>query len=134
VVLGILLQWHQTDKGEDLLRPVAYFSMKMKGAELNYPIYDKELMAIIRAFKEWRPELAGTKDPIEVFSDYRTLQWFISTKQLSCRQARWAEFLSEFNFIIKYRPGKQGTKPNSLTRCTGDIPDSVDNNQIQQQQ
>jgi hypothetical protein len=108
--------------------------MKMKGAELNYPIYDKELMAIIRAFEEWRPELAGTEDPIEVFSDHRTLQWFMTTKQLSRRQARWAEFLSEFNFIIKYRPGKQGTKPDSLTRRTGDIPDGVDDDRIQQQQ
>jgi hypothetical protein len=47
--------------------------MKMRGAELNYPIYNKELMAIIRVFEEWRPELAGTDEPIEVFSDHRTL-------------------------------------------------------------
>jgi transposase InsO family protein len=129
VVSAILSQWHA-----DVLRPVAYFSMKMKAAELNYPIYDKELLAIIKAFEEWRPELAGTEDPVEVFSDHRTLQWFMSTKQLSRRQARWAEFLSEFNFIIKYRPGKQGTKPDSLTRRTGDVPDSVADDRIQQQQ
>ena len=58
----------------------------------------------------------------------------MSTKQLSRRQARWAEFLSEFNFIIKYRPGVQGTKPDSLTRRTGDVPDGVDDDRIQQQQ
>lgn len=129
VVSAILSQWH----GE-VLRPVAYFSMKMKAAELNYPIYDKELLAIIKAFEEWRPELAGTEDPIEIFSDHRTLQWFMSTKQLSRRQARWAEFLAEFNFIIKYRPGKQGTKPDSLTRRTDDVPDNVSDDRIQQQQ
>jgi hypothetical protein len=57
-----------------VLRPVAYFSIKIKGVELNYPIYDKELIAIICAFEEWRPKLAGTGEPIKVFSDYRTLQ------------------------------------------------------------
>jgi hypothetical protein len=58
----------------------------------------------------------------------------MTTKQLSRRQARWADFLSEFNFVIKYRPGKQGTKPDSLTRRTGDIPEGVDDDRIQQQQ
>jgi hypothetical protein len=115
VVASILSQWHKDAEGNDVRRPVAYFSMMMKGAELKYPIYDKELMAIIRAFEEWRPELAGTVEPIEVFSDHRTVQWFMTTKQLNRRQARWAEFLSEFNFIIKCRPGKLGTKPDSLT-------------------
>jgi hypothetical protein len=81
-VSGILSQWHEHN-GEPILRPVAYFSMKIRGAELNYPIYDKELIAIICAFKEWRPELAGTAKLVEVFSDHRTLQWFMSTKQLS---------------------------------------------------
>lgn len=134
VVSGILSQWHEGLDRKPLLRPVAYFSMKMQGAELNYPIYDKELMAIIRAFEEWRPELSGTDEPIEVFSDHRTLQWFMTTKQLNRRQARWAEFLSEFNFVIKYRPGKQGTKPDSLTRRTGDVPAGVEDDRIQQQQ
>jgi hypothetical protein len=38
---------------------VAYFSTKMNAVELNYDIYDKELLAIIRSFEEWRPELEG---------------------------------------------------------------------------
>jgi len=47
--------------GDDgLLHPVAYFSTKMNAAKLNYNIYDKELLAIIRAFEEWRPELEGS--------------------------------------------------------------------------
>ena len=129
VVAGILSQ-----QLEGVLRPIAYFSMKMKPAELNYPIYDKELMAIIRAFEEWRPELAGTADPIEVFSDHKALEYFMTTKQLNRRQARWAEFLSEFNFVIRYRPGKQGTKPDALTRRSADLPTGLDDERISQQQ
>ena len=47
----------------------------------------------------------------------------MTSKQLNRRQARWAEFLSEFNFRITYHPGRQGTKPDSLTRRAGDLPE-----------
>jgi hypothetical protein len=126
VVSGILSQSH-----DDILRPVAFFSIKINPAECNYPIYDKELLAIIRAFESWKLELAGTVDPIEIFSDHKALEYFMTTKQLNRRQARWAEFLAEFNFVIRYRPGKQSTKPDSLTRRPGDIPNGVYDDRIQ---
>ena len=107
---------------DNILRPVAFLSRKMTPAECNYEIYDKELLAIVQAFEEWRFELAGTKDPIKVLSDHQALQTFMTNKRLNRRQARWAEFLAEFNFHIKYRPGKQGTKPDALTRRPGDLP------------
>ena len=50
----------------------------------------------------------------------------MSTKQLNRRQARWAEYLSRFNFVIQYRPGKQGGKPDALTRRSEDFPDIND--------
>ena len=119
------------------LRPVAFLSKKMSPAECNYDIYDKELMAIVRAFEEWRSELSGTaiEDPIAVISDHKNLQYFMSSKQLNARQARWAEFLTDFNFRITYRPGKQSTKPDSLTRRVGDLPTdpSDDRTQIRNQ-
>lgn len=55
----------------------------------------------------------------------------MSSKQLNSRQARWAEFLSEFNFRITYRPGKQSTKPDSLTRRVGDLPESENDDRTQ---
>jgi hypothetical protein len=60
----------------------------MTPAECNYAIYDKELMAIVKAFEEWRPELAGTADLIKVISDHVTLQTFMTNKTLNCWQAR----------------------------------------------
>lgn len=60
VVAGCLMQ---KDK-EGRLQSVAYFSSKMSPAEANYDIYDKELLAIIRAFEEWCPELEGAKKPV----------------------------------------------------------------------
>ena len=119
---GILSQYDD----DGILHPVAYFSKKHNPAECNYEIYDKELMAIVRCFEEWRPELEGSAFPISVISDHKNLEYFASTKQLSRRQARWSEFLSRFDFKIVYRPGKAGGKPDALTRRSGDLPKEGD--------
>ena len=70
------------------LKPVAYFSKKMLLAKCNYMIYDKKLLAIIKGFELWRPELANARQLIKVFIDYRNLKHFMMTKQLNCRQVR----------------------------------------------
>ena len=117
VVAGVLSQMH----GE-VLKPVAYFSKKMTPAECNYMIYDKELLAIVKSFETWRPELASVNEPVRVLTDHRNLEHFMTTKQLNRRQARWAKFLSEFSFRITYRPGKEGEKPDTLTRLAQNRP------------
>lgn len=122
VSAGVLSQYDD----ENVLRPVAFFSKKHSSVECNYEIYDKELLAIIRCFEEWRPELEGSENPILVLSDHRNLEYFMSTKMLNRRQARWSEFLSRFNFKITYRPGKQGEKPDALTRRSEDLPKEGD--------
>jgi hypothetical protein len=81
---------------------VAFFLKKIAPAETNYIIYNKELLAIIQAFKTWRLELTSIppKGPIKVLLDYYNLEYFMTTKQLNHWQACWAEFLSKFNFKI----------------------------------
>jgi hypothetical protein len=74
----------------------------MNLAECNYPIYNKELLVIIWAFEEYRAELEGLANPTQVYSDYKALEYFITTKNLSARQARWAELLSQYYFKIMY--------------------------------
>jgi RNase H-like domain found in reverse transcriptase/Reverse transcriptase (RNA-dependent DNA polymerase)/Integrase zinc binding domain len=119
VTAGVLSQ--KDDEG--ILHPVAFFSRKMAPAECNYEIYDKELLAIIRCFEEWRPDLEGSELPIQVLTDHKSLEYFMSTKRLTRRQARWAEFLAGYNFQITYRPGKDNQKADSLTRRPGDRPE-----------
>jgi transposase InsO family protein len=129
VTAGILSQ-----KGKDgILHPVAFFSRKHSPAECNYEIYDMELLAIIRAFEEWRPELEGSGMPIQVITDHKNLEYFMTTKSLTRRQARWAEYLSRFNFQIQYRPGKLGGKPDALTRRSGDLPQGRNDDRIKYQ-
>ena len=101
VIAGVLSQkqcdgeWH----------PVAYYSKTMIDAELNYPIHDKELLAIVSSFQHWRVHLEGTPEAIQVVSDHKALEYFMTTKALTTCQARWAEILSQYNFQIKYKPG-----------------------------
>ena len=103
VTAGMLSQMHN-----GILRSVAFFSKKMSSAEYNYMIYDKELLAIVKSFETWRLELANVdpERPMKVYTDYKNLKHFMTTKQLNCQQTCWAEFLSEFNLKISCRPGK----------------------------
>jgi hypothetical protein len=119
---GVLSQYD--DNG--ILRPIAYFSSKHSSQECNYEIYDKELLAIIKALEEWRPELQGIPDPFEIITDHKNLEYFTSTKALNQRQVRWSEFLSQFNFRIVYRPGSRAARPDALSRKPGDRPAKTD--------
>jgi len=55
------------------LRPVAFLSWKLAPAKLNYEIYNKELLIIIRYFKQWRPKLKGLLFLIRVLTDHKNL-------------------------------------------------------------
>ena len=92
--------------GEGVLHRVAFFSKNYSPAECNYNIYDKELMAIIRALEECRPECEGAEPKLELITDHKKLEYFMSKRLLNRRQARWAQFRSRFDYEIVYRPGK----------------------------
>jgi len=84
--------------------------------ELNYDTHDKELLAIFEAFQNWRHYLEGSASPIDVITDHKNLEYFSTSKVLSRRQAQWSEFLSQFNLVIRFCPGKPGAKLDALTR------------------
>ena len=109
-----------------VLHPVAYFSKKHSPAKCNYDIYDKELMAIIKALEEWRPECEGAVYPLKLITDHKNLKYFMTKKLLNRRQAWWSEFLTRFDYGIVYRPGKSNGKADALTRRPGDLPEKGD--------
>ncbi|KAM4060262.1 reverse transcriptase (RNA-dependent DNA polymerase) [Hirsutella rhossiliensis] len=98
---------------EGRLRPIAFYSKKLHGAELNYPIYDKEFLAIIQAFKEFRHYLLGSKHKIKVYTDHKNISHFATTQQLNGRQIRWAECLSEFDYEIIHRKGTENGRADA---------------------
>jgi hypothetical protein len=98
----------------DTARPVAYDSRSFKGAELNYPVHEKELLAIIRALSKWRTDLLGFR--FEIWTDHKTLIHFENQRDLSRRQARWMEFLSQYDASINYIPGDNNSVADALSR------------------
>ena len=84
------------------MHPVMLHSRGLTPAEQNYDVYDKELLAIVDAFKAWRVYLHGAKYTIRVLSDHKNLTFFLTTKELTRRQVRWAELLGEYDFEIAY--------------------------------
>jgi len=84
--------------------------------EINFEIHDKELLAIVDAFKHWRRYCEGATHQVQVFSDHHNLEYFTTTKVLNRRQARWAQELAGIDFKIYYRPGTQNGKPDALSR------------------
>jgi hypothetical protein len=118
--LGGIISQYDPNSGE--LHPLAFTSRTLTPPEVNYDIYDKELLAIVHAFEEWRHYLEGLPLQVRVFTDHRNLQHFREKKTLNRWQVRWSQFMEEFDFKIEYRPGKLGEKPDALTRHHGVYP------------
>src|SRR5271170_2282449 len=111
----------QRDPETGELHPITFWSRKFNLAELNYEIYYKEMLAIVEKMEHYRHYFEGLGQQTILFSDHKNLLWFTETKIYNRRQARWAEKLSRFNFKIVFRLGKQGGKPDALSRrpdCT----------------
>jgi len=102
--------------------PIAYYLKIIIDAELNYPIHNKEILAIIFSFQHWYMQLKGTPKPIQIVSDHKALKYFITTKALTAQQAYWADVLSQYNFLIIYRPGATN-HANVFIKCEQDLND-----------
>lgn len=100
-ISGVLQQPDETGH----LHPVAFYSRKMSPAEINYEVHDKELLAVIESFRDMRAWTLGSPHPITVICDHKNLEYFMSSHLLNRRQARWAMFLSDFDFRLKWAPG-----------------------------
>ena len=72
----------QSDNKE-CLQPVAFYSRKFLSAEMSYEIHDKELLAIVNTFKQWRVYLKGLKHEVQVYSDHKNLLYFTTMKVLN---------------------------------------------------
>ena len=108
-----VLSQHDDD---EVLHSMIFYNKSLNLVEINYHIYDKELLIIIRCFEHWRPELVYTELPIQIFIDHQTLKIFMKNKQLTCHQARYLNILSDFNFKIIFRADKANIKADALTR------------------
>ena len=106
----------QMDENSDL-HPCAYFSHTFSSAQCNYNIYDRELLAVILALKEWHQYLQGTAHPITIITDHKNLSYINNPRKLSRRQARWSLFLQDFDIQWQVTPRTKMAPADTLSRC-----------------
>jgi len=94
---------------------VAFYSKSLSLVEWNYEIHDKEILAIICALEEWRYFLEGAWHPVEIWTDHKNLEYFMTAKKLNRHQARWSLYLAQFDFKLIHRPGQSMGKPDTLS-------------------
>ena len=95
-------------------RPIAYFSEKLNGVTLNYPTYDKELYALVRALETWQ-HYHWPKEFI-IHIDHESLKHLKGQGKLNRRHAKWVEFIETFPYVIKYKQGKENIVADTLDR------------------
>ncbi|KAE9288391.1 hypothetical protein PR003_g25816 [Phytophthora rubi] len=96
-------------------RVVSYQSRQMKPAEKNYPVHDKELLAMRYALIKFRVYLLG-EQTFAVYTDHASLRTAMKSPHLSQRMAPWLSFFAEYNFVVHYKPGKNNILADALSR------------------
>src|SRR5580700_886739 len=82
------------------------------------------MLAVTLSLLHWRAFPTGTQDIVQIMPDHKALEYFMTTKALTARQARWAEVLSQFNFQIMYKPGARN-HADALTRREQDSDNQI---------
>ncbi|XP_013624627.1 PREDICTED: uncharacterized protein LOC106330753 [Brassica oleracea var. oleracea] len=95
-------------------KPIAYFSEKLGGATFNYPTYDQELCALVRALQTWQDYLWPKE--FVIHTDHQSLKHLKGQHKLNKRHARWVEFIEIFPYVIKYKQGKENVVADALSR------------------
>lgn len=93
--------------------PLAYESQKLRGPELLYTIYDKEMLAIMHALAKFRKYLVGAR--FVVRSDHN-LKYFLEQKDLNERQQKWVSKIHAYDFDIEFVKGKNNVVADALSR------------------
>ena len=97
-----------------VFHPIYYASRTLTGAQLNYTVTEKELLAVVFAFDKFRSYLVGTK--VIVFTDHSAIKYLIAKKDAKPRLIRWVLLLQEFDIEIQDRKGVENQVADHLSR------------------
>src|SRR3954470_13231082 len=111
LALGVVLGQEQVDKEIHL---VYFWSRQLSQAECNYSVTDRECLAVVAAFKKFRPYILGRRTV--VIGDHTAMKWLFNKVDLSGRHARWQFTLSEFDYEIRTCPGLKNGNADAMSR------------------
>ena len=101
-------------------QPVAFFSRSLSDSELHHPAIEKEAAAIVEALRKWRHYLIGKH--FRLVTDQRSVAFMFDGRRHSKikneKIMRWRLELSCYSYEIVYRPGKENTVADALSRIS----------------
>ena len=93
---------------------LGYASKTLSRTEQNYCVTRRELLAVVKFVQHFRPYLYGRK--FTVRTDHSSLQWLLNFREPENQLARWLQVLSEYDFVVHHRPGRQHGNADGLSR------------------
>ncbi|RVX07462.1 Retrovirus-related Pol polyprotein from transposon 17.6 [Vitis vinifera] len=94
--------------------PMAYFSEALKESTLALSTYEKEMLAVVKAIKKWRPYLLGK--PFTVRTNHRSLKYLPEQRITTPVQTRWLPKILGYDYTIEYKKGPKNQAADSLSR------------------
>ena len=112
------------------LHPIMFYSAMFTPTEQNYDIYNRELLAVMKALYHWWPYLAWLKEPFTILTNHTNLTYWKAPRKLDRRHARWHADLEEYNFKMVHIPGNTNGPADTLSRPPGTNKGENDNQDI----
>ena len=103
---------HQYQNGE--VRVIGYASRLFNAAERYYCTTRHELAAVVFGLKRFRQYVSGRK--VLVRSDHAALSYLHRTKDPDAQQARWLDFIEQFDIMAQHRSGSAHRAADALSR------------------
>ncbi len=94
---------------------VIIWSRKWQLIEWNYDVHDQKMLMIIESINHWKHYLEETWHEIKIISNHANLRHFMTTIKLFCRQMKWVNRFTAYNFKIFYQK-KVSNSVNDLSR------------------
>jgi hypothetical protein len=111
--LGISAILSQIDQNK-VEKVIHYASRMLTKQELKWHTQEKEALAIVWGCNKFRAYIIG--NPIIIRTDHHSLQWLMRSEK--GKLARWALSMSEFDYTIEHRAGKQHANADVPSRWT----------------
>nr|GFA48727.1 hypothetical protein [Tanacetum cinerariifolium] len=120
---AVLGQWH-----EKHFKPIQYASKTMNDAETNYTTTEKEMLAVVYAFENFRSYLIMNKSIVH--TDHSTLKYLFVKKDAKARLLRWVLLLQEFDFHVLDTKGAENLAADHLSRLENPYENVLDPKEI----